>query len=48
MLAFAMRASIYNAMPIERVKRLVEYMWEVEAKGRRVRFSRFPPKGPRW
>jgi phosphoserine aminotransferase len=27
-----MRASIYNAMPIEGVKRLVEYMREVEAK----------------
>ena len=27
-----MRASIYNAMPIEGVKRLVEYMKEFEAK----------------
>ena len=27
-----MRASIYNAMPIEGVKRLVEYMREFEAK----------------
>ncbi len=28
------RASIYNAMPIEGVKRLVEYMREFEAKRR--------------
>jgi phosphoserine aminotransferase len=28
----SMRASIYNAMPIEGVKRLVEYMKEFEAK----------------
>ena len=27
-----MRASIYNAMPIEGVTRLVEYMREFEAK----------------
>jgi phosphoserine aminotransferase len=27
-----MRASIYNAMPIEGVKRLVEYMKEFEAQ----------------
>ena len=27
-----MRASIYNAMPVEGVKRLVEYMKEFEAK----------------
>ena len=27
-----MRASIYSAMPIEGVKRLVEYMREFEAK----------------
>jgi len=27
-----MRASIYNAMPIEGVKRLVEYMREFETK----------------
>ena len=27
-----MRASIYNAMPIEGVKRLVEYMREFEAR----------------
>ena len=27
-----MRASIYNAMPVEGVKRLVEYMREFEAK----------------
>jgi len=27
-----MRASIYNAMPIEGVERLVEYMREFEAK----------------
>jgi phosphoserine aminotransferase len=27
-----MRASIYNAFPIEGVKRLVEYMREFEAK----------------
>jgi phosphoserine aminotransferase len=27
-----MRASVYNAMPIEGVKRLVEYMREFEAK----------------
>ncbi len=27
-----MRASIYNAMPIEGVKRLVEYMREFEGK----------------
>ncbi len=27
-----MRASIYNAMPIEGVRRLVEYMREFEAK----------------
>jgi phosphoserine aminotransferase len=27
-----MRASIYNAMPVEGVKRLVEYMKEFEAR----------------
>jgi phosphoserine aminotransferase len=31
-----MRASIYNAMPIEGVKRLVEYMGEFEKSGGRV------------
>jgi phosphoserine aminotransferase len=30
--AGGMRASIYNAMPIEGVKRLVEYMREFEAQ----------------
>jgi len=35
-----MRASIYNAMPIEGVRRLVEYMREFEAKHRRARAAK--------